>query len=135
MLVMQCWNRNQVYSSITLMLVTLCWCQPKSDRCMEITYMHIHTTHSCTHVCNTHMYVHTQTCVHTHMHTHAQTHTTHWPISLANLVSPRAAFRTAQHGIPFPVTLSCCCSHAASISLLHASMTPCCSTPILSSVE
>ena len=34
----------------------------------------------------------------------------------------RAVCSTAQDGVPFLVTLSCCCSHAASISIIQSLM-------------
>ena len=62
-------------------------------------------------------------------------------ISLANWCSPissRALLSTDHDGIalvsPFRETLSCCCSHAASISIIQSLMSPCCSFLILFSV-
>ena len=43
----------------------------------------------------------------------------------------RAVFRVDQDGTPFLATLSCCCSHAASISVLHLLTAPRCSNGYL----
>ena len=79
-------------------------------------------------------YAHTHTCA------NMRTPSTHYHVviplaSSFSLISLRAACSTVKDGIPCWRTLSCCCSHAASISLMQSSFLSWCSLSIVCNVE
>ena len=71
------------------------------------------------------------------MYIYSSTH--HWVVMVSassfSPISLRAVCSTLQDGTPTWLTLSCCCSQAASISLMQSLMSPRCSLSILCNVE